>query len=68
MSQLKKQPTEETETEARLSRRLLAEEQARLELQSNIRQLESEKAKLQQELDKLKIERKSTILISPSGK
>lgn len=68
MSQLKKQSTEETETEARLSRRLLAEEQARLELQSNIRQLESDKAKLQQELDKLKTERKSTILISPSGK
>jgi len=68
MAQLKKQASEETETESRLSSRLLAEEQARLELQSIVRQLESERSRLQQELDKLKTERRSTILISPSGK
>ena len=68
LMQIKKQSSEETETEARLSSRLLAEEQNRLELQSTIRRLENEKSKLVQDLEKLKTERKSTILISPSGK
>ena len=68
LAHIKKQSSEETETEARLSSRLLAEEQNRLELQSTIRRLENEKSKLVQDLEKLKTERKSTILISPSGK
>lgn len=68
LTQIKKQAGEESETEARLSARLLAEEQDRLELQSAVKKLEAEKSRLQQELDKLKVDRKSSILISPSGK
>jgi len=68
MSQIKKQAGEESEAEARLSARLVAEEQDRLELQAAVKKLESEKNRLQQELDKLKSDRRSTILISPSGK
>ena len=65
-TQLRQREQAQNDSEARLDARLLAEEQARLEAQAEARQLKAELTRVNDELNKLRAERKNRVMISPA--
>jgi hypothetical protein len=65
-TQLRQREQAQNDSEARLDARLLAEEQARLAAQAEARQLKAELTRVNDELNKLRAERKNRVMISPA--